>query len=118
MNMPPSFAERLQAEGHDAIHVLHRGLGDLPDREIFEHSAADDRIVVTFDLDFGEIAGAVGEPGPGVILLRLRLARPAYLWDRLRIAIAETSEALRAGAIVLVEDSRIRIRRVGYGENT
>lgn len=67
MNMPPSFAERLQAEGHDAIHVLHGGLGDLPDREIFEHSAADDRIVVTFDLDFGEIAGAVGEPARGDI---------------------------------------------------
>lgn len=84
----------------------------LSDREIFERAAGDGRIVVTFDLDFGEIAGAVHPVGPGVILLRLKRTRRSYLWDRLRIAIAEAGEALAAGAIVLVEDARIRVRRM------
>jgi predicted nuclease of predicted toxin-antitoxin system len=35
----------------------------------------------------------------------------AILRDRLRAALVEAAEALQAGAIVLVEDARIRIRR-------
>ena len=112
MNLPPAIADRLRAEGHDAIHVLHAGYGGLPDRAIFERAAADHRIVVTFDLDFGEIAGASADRRPGVILLRLRRARQSYLWERLRITIAEAGGALETGAVVLVEDARIRVRRL------
>lgn len=112
MNMPPSFAERLHAQGHEAVHALDAGLADRPDQQLFERATAENRIVVTFDLDFGEIAGAVTGNTCGVILLRLKLARPAYLWTRLQVAIAEAAEALQGGAIVVVEDSRIRIRRM------
>src|SRR4051794_1979241 len=98
MNLPPAIAARLRTAGHDAIHVLDAGYGNLPDREIFERAAADHRIVVTFDLDFGEIAGATHHhPSAGVVLLRLKLARQSYLWDRLGVAIAEAGSALEAG---------------------
>jgi len=113
MNLPPAIADRLRAEAHDAIHVADAGFGSLSDRDIFTRAAEDSRIVVTFDLDFGEISGAADHPKTGVILLRLRRARQSYLWDRLRVAIAETGDALEAGAIVLVEDARIRVRRWG-----
>ena len=116
VNRPPAFADRLNAEDHDAVHVLAAGYGNLSDREIFERAAADKRVVVTFDLDFGEIVGANKDPGSGVILLRLKRARGSYLWDRLRVAIAEAGNAMDEGAIVLVEDARIRIRRMRRGE--
>jgi predicted nuclease of predicted toxin-antitoxin system len=78
MNLPPALAEWLRAEGHDAIHVVEAGLGELPDSAIFEHAAVERRIVVTFDLDFGELA--VPElRHQGVILFRLRTARPSYV---------------------------------------
>jgi len=67
---------------------------------------------VTFDLDFGEIAGLAGATSSGVVLLRLTLARKDYLRERLRAAIAEAPEALEAGATVVVEDTRVRIRRM------
>jgi predicted nuclease of predicted toxin-antitoxin system len=112
MNLPPAIAARLRAEGHDAIHVRDAGYGNLPDREIFARAAEDHRIIVSCDLDFGEIAGSAAHPGSGVILLRLKLARQAYLWDRIQVAIAAAGDAMDAGAIVLVEDARIRIRRM------
>jgi predicted nuclease of predicted toxin-antitoxin system len=102
----------LRAEGHDGIHVRDAGYGNLTDREVFVRAADDGRIVVTFDLDFGEIAGTADHAKSGVILLRLKLARQSHLWDRLLVAITEASNALEAGAVVLVEDARIRIRRV------
>lgn len=115
MNLPPAMVEWLRAEGHDVVHVREIGFAQLPDRNVFERAAEDARIVVTFDLDFGEIAGLAGATPSGVVLLRLRLARQDYLRERLRAALTEASEALEAGATVVVEDTRIRIRRMPPG---
>ncbi len=112
MNLPPAIADRLRDAGHDAIHAREAGYGDLPDHDIFERAAEDRRIVVTFDLDFGEIVALTRSAASGVVLLRLRRLRASNLWDRLRTAITEAGDALEAGAIVLVEDTRIRIRRM------
>ena len=115
MNLPPAMADWLRSEGHDAVHVREIGLAQLPDREVFTRAAEDGRIVVTFDLDFGEMVGLADAAGSGVVLLRLRLARQNHLRARLRAAIAEAGPALQAGAIVLVEDARVRIRRMPPG---
>ena len=115
MNLPPAVAEWLQSKGHDAVHIREIGLGRLPDREVFARAAEEGRIVVTFDLDFGEIAGLAGATGATVLLLRLRLAHQDYLRQRLQAAIVEAAETLEAGATVVVEDARIRIRRMPPG---
>jgi len=115
MNLPPAVAEWLQSKGHDAAHIREIGLGHLPDREVFARAAEEGRIVVTFDLDFGEIAGLAGATGATVLPLRLRLAHQDYLRQRLQAAIVEAAEALEAGATVVVEDARIRIRRMPPG---
>jgi predicted nuclease of predicted toxin-antitoxin system len=44
----------------DAVHVREIGFARSPDRNVFVRAAEDARIVVTFDLDFGEIAGLAG----------------------------------------------------------
>jgi predicted nuclease of predicted toxin-antitoxin system len=115
MNLPPAVAEWLRSEGHNVVHIREIGLAHLPDREVFARAAEERRIVVTFDLDFGEIAGLAGATGATVVLLRLRLARQDYLRQRLQTAILEAAEALKAGATVVVEDARIRIRRMPPG---
>jgi|SRR5215472_7879651 len=63
MNLPPAMAEWLRSEGHDAIHIREIGLAHLPDHEIVARAADERRIVVTLDLDFGEIAGLAGATG-------------------------------------------------------
>jgi predicted nuclease of predicted toxin-antitoxin system len=110
MNLPTAVADWLRSSGHDAVHVRELGLGDVPDREIFARAAADSRIVVTFDLDFGEIAGLARGAAVGAVLLRLRLPSRQHLQQRLGAAISAAVGPLEAGATVVVEDSRIRIR--------
>jgi predicted nuclease of predicted toxin-antitoxin system len=112
MNLPPAMVDWLRSEGHDAVHIRELGLGDLADRDVFARAAEDRRIVVTFDLDFGEIVGLSGAEGPAVVLLRLRSARQGYLRARLQAAIGGAAQALATGATVVVEDARIRIRRM------
>src|SRR5262249_30084299 len=63
MNLPPATAEWLRSEGLDAVHIREIGLAHLPDREVFARAAEEGRVVVTFDLDFGEIAGLAGATG-------------------------------------------------------
>jgi predicted nuclease of predicted toxin-antitoxin system len=115
INLPPAMAEWLRPEGHDAAHIREIGLGSLPDHEIFARAADEARIVVTLDLDVGKIAGLAGATGATVVLLRLRMARQDYLRQRLHAAIAEAAETLESGAAVVVEDARIRIRRMPPG---
>jgi predicted nuclease of predicted toxin-antitoxin system len=115
MSLPLAMAEWLRSQGHDAVHIREIGLAHLPDHEIFERAADERRILVTLDLDFGEIAGMAGATGATVVLLRLRLARQDYLCRRLQTAIVEAAEALEAGATTVVEDARIRIRRMPPG---
>jgi predicted nuclease of predicted toxin-antitoxin system len=112
MNLPPAIVGWLRSDGHDAVHVLEAGYGDLPDHEIFARAAEERRILVTFDLDFGEIVGFASQASGSLILLRLRLAHQPNVRERLRVAILEAAAALESGAIVLVEDARIRIRHM------
>ncbi len=116
MNLSPAMADWLRQEGHDAVHARDIGLATLPDRDLFARAVAEERILITFDLDFGDIAGAAGGAGPGVLLLRLRSPRQAHMRQRVQTAISLAAEALVAGAVVLVEDARIRIRSMRGAE--
>jgi predicted nuclease of predicted toxin-antitoxin system len=111
MNVPASAAAWLRAQGHDVVHLRELGLGHLADHDVFARAAAEERAVVTFDLDFGEIVGLSAGTGVGVLLLRLRSVRVAHMQRRIAAAPAEAEWALDGSAIVLVEDARIRIRR-------
>lgn len=110
MNLPPGIASWLRQEGHDAAHALDLGYAELADRDIFGRAGADTRIVITLDLDFGEIAVGASISRTGVILLRLRRVHQQYIRERCGTAIAQAGEALERGAVVIVEDSRLRIR--------
>ena len=68
-------------------------------------------MLVTSDLDFGEIVGNRKGTGLGVILLRLHGADPSQVGERITAAIENAGEALATSSIVLVEDFRLRIRR-------
>jgi predicted nuclease of predicted toxin-antitoxin system len=66
--------------------------------------------VVTFDLDFGEIAAFARGRRASVILFRLRDTRAAHVIGRLSRVIDESAAALGDGCIAIVEDERHRIR--------
>jgi predicted nuclease of predicted toxin-antitoxin system len=45
----------LLTTGDDSVHLRDQGLQRLPDQQIFDKAATEARIILTFDLDFGEI---------------------------------------------------------------
>ena len=102
----------LRDGGHDVVHLLDEGLERLPDQAVLAKAEAEDRILLTFDLDFGEILALSGQRSGSVVLFRLSSARPEQVIDRLRHVIAEVDAALSEGAIVTAEETRLRVRRL------
>ncbi len=84
----------------------------MPNGRIFEKAAAEARVVLTFDLDFGEIVALSGGRRASVILFRLHNTRTPHEIDRLKKVLEGSAGALDHGAIVVVEESRHRIRRL------
>ena len=58
MSVDIRVADWLRSQGHDAVHLRDEGLHRMPNGEIFAKALSEDRIVVTSDLDFGEIVAA------------------------------------------------------------
>lgn len=52
----------LRDQGHNAIHLRDEGLHRVPNGEIFEKGIAENRVLLTFDLDFGEVAACAISP--------------------------------------------------------
>ena len=82
----------------------------MPNGEIFDKAIAESRVVVTFDLDFGEIVALSKGRKTGVILFRLRNTRTSFVVQRLTEVIADCADALARGAVVIVEETRQRVR--------
>lgn len=106
----------LRQHGHDAKHLRDEGLHRMPNGEIFTKAISEDRVIITFDLDFGEIAALSRGQKASVILFRLHNTRTPHLIDRLTTVLAESTYALEKGAIVVVEESRHRVRYLPLGK--
>jgi predicted nuclease of predicted toxin-antitoxin system len=102
------LAEWLRSQGHDVLES--RELGQDPgDRALLEHAAADGRILVTIDTDFGELVYVGHVPQAGLVRLpdvpaEQRIALMAQVFARHR-------HALETQAIITIRRGRIRISR-------
>lgn len=81
---------------------------DPGDEEILRLAHEQDRVLVTLDKDFGELAVAFGRPHSGLVRLVGMSAREQG--PMCVDILSRYAEELAAGAIVTVEPGRIRIR--------
>jgi predicted nuclease of predicted toxin-antitoxin system len=115
MGVDIRVADWLRRQGHDAVHLRDEGLQRMPNGEIFEKAIAEDRIILTCDLDFGEIAAALKDALGKILRLRLHDARAANVIRRLTTVLPRVEAELAAGAVVIVEEARHRIRALPIG---
>lgn len=102
----------LKSLKHDVVHLREIGFQQMPDEEIFRKAKEEGRVILTFDLDFGDIIAASHEQSVSVIIFRMEDERPAAINARLVQILTESTEALLRGAIILVEDWRYRVRQL------
>ena len=108
--------EWLRNNGHDTKHLREEGLHRMPNGEIFEKAIDENRIIITFDLNFGEIVALSKGKKASVVLFRLHTTRTSHLIRRLSSVLKDTASALKEGAVVVVEESRHRVRYLPPGK--
>ncbi len=109
-NFPGDAVNALRARGHDVAWVRTDAPGSS-DRAILERAQLEDRIVITFDKDFGELAFRSQLPAArGVILFRISAPSSAYV-AQVTVAALE-SRTDWGGHFSVVEDDHIRMTRL------
>lgn len=116
MGVSPKTVAALKQNGFDAVHLADSSTGQnlirLEDSAILEKALQEGRIVLTVDLDFADLIAVCSAVLPSVVIFRLRNTVPSFVTSRLLSVIADCSQALESGALVTIEDSRYRLRRL------
>ena len=110
--LPRSAAALLCEAGIDAIHVADIGFSAADDTDILQRAQEDERVVVTLDADFHALLALTEATSPSVIRIRIERLRAQALTNLLLTVVGECEEELEQGAVVTVEPSRIRVRRL------
>lgn len=110
-NLSPRVTDLLRAEGLDVVHVRERGMQRAPDPDVLALAAQEDRVLVSEDTDFGALLAGSGARLPSFVLLRS--GDPLTPKDHARLLtdrLARVEGDLAAGAIVVIEPTRLRVR--------
>jgi predicted nuclease of predicted toxin-antitoxin system len=110
MNLSTDWVAPLQLAGVDAVHWCEIGPQDASDYAIMGWSREHHAVVLTRDLDFGAALMVHALPSPSVVQLRIKQIRPERHVALVRRAITLHGTRLERGAIVTVEEHRIRAR--------
>lgn len=110
MGISPKTVAFLNSVGYDAVHLQDEGLERLHDAGILDKAQQEGRIVLTHDLDFGELVAASGANLPSVITFRLRNMHPDRVNHHLNEIIRQHENILERGAVVSVTEGQIRVR--------
>lgn len=102
----------LRAVGFDAVHTGEEGLATATDAELIERALAEGRVIVTLDADFHTLLAVSNARSPSVIRLRIQGLRARDVATLVQQVIGLCEADLRAGAMVSVEASSVRVRRL------
>lgn len=112
-NLAPALARLLDAAGHDSVHVRTYGLAAASDEVVLNRARDERRAVISADTDFATLLARQRSDRPSVLLLRRSTPRRAVDQARLILAnLPAVEEDLLSGAVVVISDERLRVRRL------
>lgn len=107
-NFPGDAVFQLKAAGHDVVWIRTAAPGSK-DHDVLAWAVREERIVLTFDKDFGELAWRANLPASsGVVLFRLPMPAATDAGAKLAAQINERTDW--SGHFTVVEPGRIRMR--------
>ena len=103
-----SMQALLAGMGHDVVSALEID-ARATDDELLALATEERRVIITEDKDFGEIAFVRRRPHPCIIrFVNMRVAEKV---EAMKDLIESHSDAMQEGNLIVVTQSRVRIRR-------
>ena len=107
-NLDARLAPVLAAGVHDVDTVPAEGLRGSPDEEVWAAARADDRTLVTLDLDFSNPLRFPTAGTPGLVVVRPPRPLLGAIEATLRAALPRLLDGSVRGKLWIVEQGRIR----------
>lgn len=106
-NIPAQTIAALQQAGHDVAWVRTDAPGSR-DEDVLARAQSEERILITFDKDFGELAFRAHLPSAtGIVLLRISAPSPDALALAIVSALSQRTDWV--GHFSVIEDDRVRM---------
>lgn len=113
MGIAQSVALWLKSLGHDAVHLNDEALYKLPDNFILEKAVKESRVILTTDMDFGQLLAFNKSIQASVIQFRTSTFTPSEIRRKLELFFEEFSDhPLMGHFLITIEDARIRHRKL------
>jgi len=104
-NFPLDAVEALRQNGHDVLWIRVESPG-ISDREVLSRAQAENRILLTFDQDFGELAFRSRLPASvGIILFRIRVPSGSVVAEKVAKVISLRDDWY--GHFTVIEEDKI-----------
>ena len=110
MNLSPDWVPELVTNGWPAVHWSDVGDPGASDRAIMEWASTHGYVVFTHDLDFGTMLALSHADGPSVLQVRTQDVLPGHLGGLVLAALTNHHTDLARGALVVLDESRSRVR--------
>jgi predicted nuclease of predicted toxin-antitoxin system len=110
-NLPVEAALTLREHGFDADTVSDEALSGVDDETMANRVPAENRILVTLDLDFSNIRAYPPDEYAGIIVLRLKTQDKPTVLSYIRRFAAAVEKRSPEGELWIVQNDRIRFRQ-------
>jgi len=117
MPVSPKLVKTLEQRGHAAVHAQEIGLAGAEDSEIVSRARQEARIIVTADLDFGQLLALSNADGPGVILFRGGNYSEREMRELLERVLNSVENTVLPHAICVIDKNRVRVTRLPLKRN-
>jgi len=112
MGIAASVAKWLTSIGHDAMHLNDENLYQLEDGLILAKAINERRIIITADMDFGQLLAFNRLGTASVIQFRTSDFTPGNVKAKLELLFDKFVNQLDEDFIITVEDNRMRFRKL------
>jgi len=109
-NLPEETSVILRHAGYDAHSVRDEALTGASDQDLMARADAENRILVTLDLDFADIRAYSPGEHAGIIVFRLHSQANPIVLEYVERVLLTLSARDRRGELWIVERNRIRFR--------
>jgi predicted nuclease of predicted toxin-antitoxin system len=110
MNLSPDWVEAFARHGLTAAHWSTIGDPRAEDPVLMQWARENDYVVFTHDLDFGTLLALTQAESPSAIQVRTQDVSPPHLEGMVINALKKYEALLEAGALIILDESKSRVR--------